>query len=98
MFFGAMVLLLMLSLAACVCANELERWINELMAQLIEDMEQALRDWWNGLVEDIKQDIADWWGDIQQGWRDFWASIFPPTPTITVPTDGTVASSQTISV
>lgn len=109
MFFGVMVLLLVLSLTACACANEIERLINELIAQLIEDIEQAARDWWQNLVEDLKQQIADWWEgvkrdmaqewqDLQDSLRDYWASIFPPAPTISAPADGTVASSKAISM
>jgi hypothetical protein len=106
---GTLALLLVLALPACACADELERMINELIAQLIAELEQAIHDWWQGLVEDIQRQITEWWEgvkrDLAQKWQDtqdslrsYWMSLFPPPPTITAPADGTVAPSGAIGV
>ncbi len=99
---GTLALLLVLVLPACACADELERMLNELIAQLIASIQQAILDWLNSLLEDIKQQIAHSWEDLKrdlaQAWQNFWNSIRPPAPSITAPVDGTISPSGALSV
>jgi hypothetical protein len=76
--------------------------INELIAQLIAQIEQTIRDWWDSLIEDIKQQMVDWWEgikrDLAQAWQDIWSYVRPPPPIITAPADGIMSLNGTISV
>jgi hypothetical protein len=96
------VVLLLAANVACVSEEQVQQWLDRLAQDATQAIEQWAREQVDSLVEDIKQEIADWWEDLQRDaaerWRDFWASIFPPAPTITAPADSTVSSGGTVNV
>ena len=101
-FLGILTLALMLNAASRACVDELERWLDQLIAQLIQELVQAIRDWVNQLIADVQQAMVDWWEglqrDVAQAWDDFWHSIRPPAPVITAPPTGLAAPGQAITV
>lgn len=91
-----------MSLTACSLADALQQWLDELVAQIQQEMEQAIQDWWQSLVDDVQQQITDWWegtkADLAAAARDFWASLFPSAPVIVSPVDGSAAPANAIAV
>jgi hypothetical protein len=96
------IVLLMGANVACVTEEQVQQWLDQLAQDATQIVEQWVREQVDNLIEDMKREIADWWEDLRRDaaerWREFWASIFPPMPTITAPTDGTVASSGSVNV
>lgn len=106
-----LLILFLLTTLACVCASEeeLERFINDFINQLLKQIEQWLQKQWEAFLEGVKQKVRELWDDFLQwlddqrkeaegAWQDFWASIRPPAPTITAPANGITVDSGAVTV
>ena len=89
------VLLLMAANVACVSEEQMQRWVDQLVQDMTQAIEQWAREQVDRLVEDIKQEIQE---ALKQFLTELRNSIWPPAPTITAPPDGTTVAELSVTI
>ena len=89
------IVLLMGANVACVSGDQVQQWLDQLVQDATQAIEQWAREQMDRLIEDVKQEIQE---ALEQFLTNLRNSIWPPAPTISEPGDGTVVDQPSISV